>query len=286
MLALHKITDLDISAASGLVALRDRLYAVADDELFLASYDFAGTPLGRVALFAGELPEAHAERKKQKPDLEALAALPDGRLVAFGSGSTPTRMRAAAIDPVRAGSVRAIDLAPLYTALAAELSDLNIEGASVYEDRLWLAQRGNGAHGINACIELDLRAALADIDRGMLSAAALRCVHAVALDALDGVALGLTDLCAHPRAGLWFSAAAEGGASTYEDGACAGSVIGRLSTRGEVQHVRRVQQVCKLEGLAIAQGHGDTLVMFLVADPDDRQQRAPLYSATLDQAAT
>jgi hypothetical protein len=281
MLALRKIADLDISAASGLVALRDRLCAVADDELFLASYDFAGKPLSRVPLFTGELPEPHAERKAHKPDLEALAALPDGRLLAFGSGSTEQRMRGAAVDPLRSGSVRAIDLAPLYGALAAKLPELNIEGATVHADRLWLAQRGNGAAGINACVELDLAAALADIDRGVLSDAALRGVHAVSLGTLDGVPLGFTDLAAHPRAGLLFSAAAEGGGSTYEDGACTGSVIGALSPRGEVALARRVDQVCKLEGLAVAPAGGEQLALFLVADPDDRARRAPLYRAAL-----
>jgi hypothetical protein len=281
MLALRKVADLDISAASGLVALDERLYAVADDELFLASYDFAGTPLARVALFAGELPEAHAERKAHKPDLEALAALPDGRLFAFGSGSTARRMRGALIDPLQAQRAREIDLAPLYAALARKLPELNIEGATVHQDRLWLAQRGNGAGGLNACIELDLRAALADIDGGVLSDAALRGVHAVSLGTLDGVPLGFTDLCAHPRAGLLFTAAAEGGSSTYEDGACAGSVIGSLSPQGEVRRVQRVEQVCKLEGVAVAHGDRQDLVLFLVADPDDRTQRAPLYRTEL-----
>jgi hypothetical protein len=281
MLGLQKIADLDISAASGLVALSDRLCAVADDELFLASYDFAGEPLSRVPLFAGELPETHAERKAHKPDLEALAALPDGRLLAFGSGSTQRRMRGAVVDPLRPGSVSAIDLAPLYTALAAQVPELNIEGATVHQDRLWLAQRGNGAASVNACIELDLRTALADIDRGVLSHAALRGVHAVSLGTLDGVPLGFTDLAAHPRTGLLFTAAAEGGSSTYEDGACAGSVIGTLSLRGEVVRQQRVEQVCKLEGLAVAAGTGAPLVLYVVADPDDRTQRAPLYHTNL-----
>jgi hypothetical protein len=286
MLELHKIADLDISAASGLVVLGRQLYAVADDELFLASYDFAGAPLSRVPLFAGELPEAHAERKAQKPDLEALAALPDGRLFAFGSGSTPRRMRGAVIDPLQARGAREVDLAPLYTELGRELADLNIEGATVHEERLWLGQRGNGAAGINACIELDLRTVLAEIEHGIVSSAALRAVHAVSLGTLDGVPLGFTDLCAHPRTGLLFTAAAEGGSSTYEDGACAGSVIGSLSTQAEVRRVQRVEQVCKLEGVAVAPGDGEQLVLFLVADPDDRKQRAPLYRAEISESLT
>jgi hypothetical protein len=284
VLDLQHIADLDISAASGLVVLSDRLCVVADDELFLASYDFAGRPLARVPLFPGELPEEHRARKAQKPDLEALAALPDGRLIALGSGSTATRTRAALIDPQRAWGVTAIDLAPLYAELAARLPDLNIEGATIQAQRLWLAQRGNVAHGGNACIELDLPAALGDLARGTLSAQALRGVHPVELGALEGVPLGLTDLAAHPRGGLLFSAAAEGGASTYEDGACVGSVIGLLGARGEVLRVERVSAACKLEGLAPATPRSEDRArwLFLVADPDDRSRRAPLYRAQLD----
>jgi hypothetical protein len=58
-------------------------------------------------------------------------------------------------------------------------------------------------------------------------------------------------------------------------------VIGALSPRGEVALARRVDQVCKLEGLAVAPAGGEQLALFLVADPDDRARRAPLYRAAL-----
>src|SRR5690349_13989277 len=96
---LEPIAELDVSAASGLVAIAERLYVVADDEHFLATYDFAGRPLGRLALWPDALPDEHAERKRLKSDLEALTQLPDGRLLALGSGSTPRRRRGALIDP-------------------------------------------------------------------------------------------------------------------------------------------------------------------------------------------
>ena len=241
MLELTKVADLDVSAASGLVALGDRLCVVADDELFLALYDLEGRPEQRVALFPGALSETHAERKRDKRDLEALAALPDGRLLALGSGSTEGRMRGALIEPARGWTVHEIDLRPLYGALRTNVPELNIEGAAVHAGRLWLAQRGNGASGANACIELDLESVAGSLDReNALRPNSLCALHTVQLGELDGVPLGLTDLAADPRTGLLFCAAAETGASTYEDGACAGSVIGRLSIDGEVQTIVRV----------------------------------------------
>lgn len=285
MLELTPIAPLDVSAASGIVAFGERLFVVADDELFLAIYDANGIPIERVALFAGELPEPHAERKRAKPDLEALMLLPDGRLLALGSGSTANRNRAALITPPTAGGawgVRPIDLQPLYDALSQRIPELNIEGAVVHAGRLWLAQRGNGAAGVNACIELDLARALESLTHEhALSASALCTVHPVALGELDGTALSLTDLTADPDAGLLFAAAAEASPNTYDDGVCTGSAIGMLALDGKVQRSLRVSPVCKVEGLAIVHCDAKSLELRVVADADDRAKLAPLYRATL-----
>jgi len=128
MIALERIATLDVSAASGLAIVGDRLVVIADDELSLSRYDRGGRPCGRVRLFAGELPAEPGPRKLAKPDLEALAALPDQRLLALGSGSTKHRDRAAAID---GDAVVEVDLGPLYDALRDRLDRLNVEGAAV-----------------------------------------------------------------------------------------------------------------------------------------------------------
>jgi len=275
MLTLEKVADLEVSAASGLVALGDELCVVADDELFLAVFDRSGAPLRRVPLFAGELPEAHKARKRAKPDLEALALLPDGRLLALGSGSTASRMRSACIDPHGESALRISDWSVLFAELRRDIAELNIEGAAVAEGRLWLAQRGNGASGLNALIELDLELARAALEAGApIDARSLRAIHIVRLGAIDGAPLSLTDLAAVPGRGLLFSAAAEPSGSTYDDAPVTGSIVGLLTTRGAVVHQLRVAPTCKLEGIAIARDH-----LWLVADPDDRAQRAPLFRA-------
>src|SRR5918999_235569 len=75
----------------------------------------------------GELPDAHEERSKEKPDLEALTLLPPfegnpyGALLGLGSGSGPRRDRgfvcALAPDGSLADEPREISLAPVYSLL-------------------------------------------------------------------------------------------------------------------------------------------------------------------------
>ena len=71
-----------LSAASGLVRVRQRLYVVADDELHLGQFDDCSSPTPNAApgtllrLLDGELPAGKKQRKAAKPDLESLALLP------------------------------------------------------------------------------------------------------------------------------------------------------------------------------------------------------------------
>ena len=107
MIALTKIRDLNLSkastagrplhlsAASGLVCLDSLIYVVSDDELHLGAFGRADRKPGHlIRLFDGALADSQSDRKKQKPDLEALTLLPAygkypyGALLAFGSGST------------------------------------------------------------------------------------------------------------------------------------------------------------------------------------------------------
>ena len=106
--------------------------------------------------------------KRFKLDLEACAAVPDGRggetLVAFGSGSTPRRERVLLVAGVAEGEPRVElrDAAGFYARLreAAEFagSELNVEGAAWRDERMVLLNRGNGApsadrHAVDAVCE-------------------------------------------------------------------------------------------------------------------------------------
>jgi len=282
MIELTRVAALDVSAASGLCLIGDGVCVIADDENFLALYGLDGRPRRRVALLPGQLPATHAERKRLKPDFETLVALPDGRLLALGSGSTPARMRGVLVDPARGWQVRVIDLAPLYAALGARLPELNIEGGAVRDDRLLLLQRGNGSARVNACIELALARVLAAIERsGAIEPDAIGGVERVFLGELAGVALSFTDAAVHPDGRLLFSAAAEDTADTYADGVCTGSVLGWLDAGHAVRDAQPLHPTCKIEGIACSAGAGATTALWLVADADDRSIPALLYRAEL-----
>lgn len=274
-LPLQELATLRLAAASALVTLDERLYVLGDDELLLQRYSLTGGFIGQQSLLAGELPQEPAERKRLKPDFEMLCVLPDGRLLALGSGSTAQRCRAVLVDGEQH---RMIDLSELYDALATQLPELNLEGAVVQGQQLLLAQRGNGRGGVNALISLDLSRVLSGLHQGVLSASALCTVQPVELGGWQGVPLSLTDLCLDGQGRLLFSAAAEDTTSSYHDGACAGSVIGCLDA-GRVSRQWPLAGQAKIEGLVmLADGS-----LRLVNDPDDRQQRSRLFRLDLPQ---
>ena len=97
---------------------------------------------------------------------------------------------------------------------------------------------------------------------------------------LDGVALGFTDASPMPFAEsggrMAFAAAAEDTDNAYDDGACAGSVVGVLEADGRVVCMERVQGTHKIEGLVVTSSG-----LLMVADPDDPSQRAPLLVGSL-----
>ena len=272
-LELQSLAQLRLSAASGLVCCGAELLVLADDELVLQRYSHAGVYLGQHLLLAGELPADAATRKRRKPDFEILCRLPDGRVLALGSGSTPERRRGVLWQ---AGSAQLIDLSGLYLALEARLSGLNLEGAVVQGAQLLLAQRGNSAGSLNALISLDLATLLGQLANASLGPESLRTVTPVELGELHGVPLSFTDLCLAADGRLLFSAAAEDTESSYDDGACVGSVLGCLAG-AQVQTLWPLAGQAKIEGLCqLADGS-----LRLVNDPDDRSARSHLYRADL-----
>jgi hypothetical protein len=282
-LSLRLIAQLDLAAASAIVVRDDELWVLADDELALARYDRTGQRTGAIALLPGALPESPRERKAHKPDFEALISLPDGSLLALGSGSTQVRRRAAWVRFSSApAESTSIDLTPLYVRLERELPELNIEGGAVLGDALYLCSRGNGARGENALVRLDWPSCARALDETRaLPAEALREIVQVRLGHLAGHALSLTDL-AVGAGQLLFTAAAEASPNTYEDGVCVGSALGVLTPNGEVCDLVALAPVAKIEGLwaTPARLEPDHLLeLLLVADPDERTARAPLMAA-------
>jgi hypothetical protein len=281
-----------VSAASGVVQRGDFVYVVGDDELALAVFEVSSEAPGHTErVLSGELPSDPAARKGAKPDLEALTVLPPfenhpyGALLGLGSGSTPTRDRGflwgLGSDGSLHGGAREISLAPLYSVLRERMDDLNIEGAAVMGDQLWLLQRGNGPRGENVVAELVLPEVMESLlrDRAVV-AAELQGLRSYDLGTLEGAKLTFSD--ASPLGGqlLVFTASAEGSPDTYQDGEILGSVVGTIDLDGDVRRLRTIDRKYKVEGVHATLDTG-VMTLTFVCDQDDPDVASPLLSATM-----
>lgn len=267
-----------LSAASGLVLANDWLYLVADDEHHLGVIP-AGSPLAPPVrlhrLLPQDLPADKATRKRDKPDLEALALLQpttaqsSRRLLALGSGSRASRERGVLLALDAAGQLTgdstALDLSALYAPLHAEFADLNIEGAFVAGAEFLLLQRGNKGDARNASITYLLADLLAWLDDPQRAPPGVQHIQTHELGDVDGVPLGFTDGTPLPDGGWLFSAVAEDTSDSYNDGACAASMIGWMDPSTRLRRMLVLDGKPKVEGLALA--HDGRL--WMVTDADD-----------------
>jgi len=265
---------------------------IADDELHLGVFPAEeGKPGRLIRLFPGKLPAKPKQRKRRKPDLEALTLLPPcaghahGALLALGSGSRPNRRGGALLTldaQGKAGEVaQACDLSGLLAPLEDRFAELNIEGAVVVGDELCLLQRGNRETRQNALIRFRLSPLLNALGCGLTIAVMPPfAVHALDLGEVDGIPLGFTDAAALPNGELLFTAVAEDTGDNYQDGPCTAAAIGIVTREGVVRRLHPLDHAHKIEGVH-ATVRGGRIDLLLVTDDDDPGVAACLYSASL-----
>ncbi|MGF6178691.1 DUF6929 family protein [Ensifer sp. 4252] len=286
------IRPLHLSAASGLVCLNSIMYVVADDELHLGVFSVADRKPGHlIRVFDGVLPGSKAARKRQKPDLEALAFLPafrdfpHGALLAFGSGSRPNRRRGVllGLDPhgVICGSPRSLDLSPILVPLNEEFSEVNIEGVVVVSDELRLFQRGNKGQAGNAIIRFQLSTVLDALQSERIGAIKPSAISRLDLGSIHGVPFSFTDAAALPNGDMVFSAVAEDTEDAFRDGPCIGALIGIADNNGDLRSLHRFDRPYKIEGID-ARLDGNRLDLLLVTDADNPDIPAVLLSSTMN----
>jgi hypothetical protein len=276
-----------VRAASAVRRMRSRLVIVQDDVNVLVLHDpVAGTESVLLPAGPGGLRTFDDARgnKRDKMDLEACASLPDGRLVAFGSGSTAGRERLVVLDD-RHG-VRIVDGAELYAMLRATPalsgSELNLEGALVIGDVLRILQRGNGApvdgrEPVNATGDLPLDAFVRWLDGGGRLPGVAEIVQ-YDLGHTGDAAFGFTDAAALPDGRMAFVACAEASPDTYRDGDVLGCRFGIAD--GALVRVTPILEgghptMLKLEGIELRDSAGP-LVFDVVADVDRPDEPARL----------
>lgn len=281
---------LHLSAASGLVCLNSFNYVVADDEIHLGVFRANSSNPGHlIRLLDGELPASKSDRKKQKPDFEALTLLPaygdypHGALLALGSGSRPNRRLGTllGLDAQGAvhGSPQVVDLSPILASLDDEFPALNIEGAVVSGAELRLFQRGNKRHAENAIVRFQLSAFLNALNSERTGAIKPTTINKFDLGQIDGIPFCFTDAAALPDGSMVFTAVAEDTNDSYNDGACAGAAVGIADN--ELRCLHRLERPYKVEGVD-ARMEGSVVRLLLVTDADDADTAASLFSATMN----
>ncbi len=276
-----------VRAASGLARLGDGLL-IAQDDMSVLAIRHADGRLSTRALpardghhsFDAELGNVH-----RKPDLEACASLPDGRVLCFGSGTMADRSWIAIVDSEL--EVTWIDAEPFYASLRVRSfcgPELNLEGAVVVGDRLRLFHRGNGAgaHRHSAYADLGLAAfqAWLEADGVLPEPIAMRPVN---LGSEDGVAYGFTGATATSDRTIVFLAGAEASPSVMADGRVVGVRIGVMDEEGvritTIEDAEGERSTIKIEGLVLDSSRPGTA--WAVTDVDATDTPAKLCEIRL-----
>jgi hypothetical protein len=288
-----------ISAGSGIVCQNDRVYVVCDDELHLAVFSDSYAPGQLHRLLAGHLPNSVKARKAVKPDFEVLfsyhaaASALCPRIIALGSGSRPNRQTGCVVqlnvNGEPAADIGVFDLSSVYGPLKQQLGAINIEGAMIVGDEWVLINRGIDQQTDNATAHYPLALLDATINStssalNQLDFAPTRIVR-YSLGKLGHVPLSFTDGAALPDGSWLFTAVAEDTRSSYDDGQCKGSVIGKINQTGRLLWKRRVDGVNKIEGIALCyqdEARQQPLRACLVTDADDPSVASVLALVTID----
>jgi len=233
------------------------------------------------------------KNKRHKMDLEASVALPDGRLIAFGSGSTPIREHLVVLSPNL--DVQVIHAPELYAALHSNKdfsgSELNIEGAVIVENRLRFFQRGNGApiedlQPVDATGDMLFDDFLKWLEGGPVPA--LRDVRSFDLGQVNGVNFGFTDAAVLPDSRVAFISCAEDSPDTYQDGEILGCRFGIIGDDIQLVDIfDAAGDACdlKLEGIDFLRPLADGFEFVVVADMDDPHTPATMAKLRVETGA-
>ncbi len=288
----HPLEDLPahVRAASSIRRQGQRLVIVQDDVSAFAVLDPATGSTQSILLPAG----ANGARvfddvrgnKKLKLDLEACIVLPDGRLVAFGSGSSPQREKIVTVAAGKGAMAQQITANDLYASLRvhtdARSARLNIEGAVVQGHWLRLLQRGSGKRDFepwNAILDVSLVNFLGWLD-GRHPFPPVRRVFEIHLGDVAGVPFGFTDAAVSDDGRIAFVACAEDTEDAIDDGPVLGCRFGWLDAGNQAVVMTPVIDAdgqpthLKLEGIEARLGSGTAFDV--VADMDRGDEPAQI----------
>lgn len=280
-----------LSGASGIVRYNNYYYVIRDNSNHL--YQFQGNDfqwVKSIRLFPGTLPSNQKDRKKLKPDLEAMLIVPANDILALDSlmlipsGSKKNRVKGKLISLTKKGELaddaRELDFSNLYSHLKNELHKVNIEGAIVFDKNLILLQRGNSKKSRNALVYLNLNCVLQQLDT-----IEANCLEKIVYPDIGGIGFipyTFTDAIATTDGRILFLAAAEETEDAVLDGDVSGAAIGMLNAKGEVKWVSALSERIKFEGIVPTNESSSAgQVYFLISDADSDYTPSSVYKLTL-----
>jgi hypothetical protein len=277
-LTLQKTTLLDsIPSASGIAILNDSLYIVGDDATGIYKTAVSTGYSRKInLLFADKnIPRIP---KPVKHDLECVAiGAVEGvnYLVAFGSGSlSPYRDSLWLMNLNHESEQKKLSLATFYKTFIEKAriqpKDLNIEGATIAGDRLYLFNRGN-----NLIVEADWQQFIKYVS-GTGEMPAFE-IHAISLPMVNNIQAGFSGACTLDEHTLVFAASLEDTKDWTKDGEILGSYIGLLDLtpqHPQLQQAILVQKenkplAIKLESLDVVSKSPNRIAIEAIADNDD-----------------
>lgn len=261
-----------VSAASGLLYHDQQLEIISDNAHVLYNYSIPQGRLNKNILTEnGALEEAVA--KTIKKDYEAITS--DGKhyyIFGSGSGSLSHRNEMVEVDAASKTRIANHDLDVLYQSMRhfAQLdeADFNIEGVVVDADTWYFFNRGNGPAAANGIFTVKAANLLEEFNI---------VYNPITLPKVQGWQTGFTDAVLLDGK-FYFLAAAEKTTSTYEDGAIAGTLIGRINPKKmKLEKTAIISTTHKFEGLSLYKKDRRNLEFLLCEDPDNDSQELVIY---------
>ena len=277
------VTDA-VSSGSGLAYFNDAAYLVGDDASYIAVMPNTDSNIyTRIALNTNA--GIGRVEKAIKHDLEAAITGTIGKqpfLFAFGSGSlSPYRDTMFAIDLKNSSVSFKCSLLPLYKAIKTKAAikdhELNIEGAALTGEKLFLFNRGNNIVIIIAWAEF------IKYIQGPMGLIPNFEFQKISLPVVNNFSVGISGVCAINTNEILFTASLEETHDNIADGTIKGSYIGvlRLNKQNEISLVSLHQFkdasgntiLDKLEAIEIIKQQGNSIQALAMADNDDGKSK-------------
>ena len=259
-----------IGSASGLVYHEDKLYIISDNSTFLYEYTISSKNLNKIALV--ENPQENI-LKKDKPDFESISFL-GNKLYILGSGSTNNRNKVVKYNPT-SKKINDKDFSIIFQDIKTQLDikdeELNIEGLIQHKNIIYLFQRGNGTNSKNGIIYSN-----EDIENRIFKFVPFD------LPKIKNVSATFTDAILVEDK-IYFLAAAEDTASTYDDGEVLGSIIGIIDLKTmKLENYLQISDKHKFEGLTLYQKTATQIEFLLCEDTDTEELESTIYKVIIE----